>query len=138
MDADVQAFIDKWAEKSAAKRELMVALGEAKLADYEGRDADARKHWATVEAKGMHGHEGKAYAEAFALAEAYVAGHPDQFISFESYVNPESHDMLVKLCGVMGKAGRYEEEAKLQMFELVRFERQHIGQAMQVVVRPKG
>lgn len=138
MDADVQAFLDKWEEKKAAKAEALKAAGEARLAEYEGRDSDAARHWAIVESRGIKGDEGRLQAEAFAMAEAYVDSHPQMFVSFESMVNPDDHSALVTLCGVMGKMGRKEDEAKLMMFEMTRFERQHIGQRFQVAVKFRG
>lgn len=146
MNAEVQAYIDKWAEKTAAKAEALAALGAAKLADWNAENAltdsdrkkyeqEAAAHWDVVIKRGMKGEEGRLYAEAFALAEAYVAAHPEQFASFEQYVNPDDHDLLVTLASAMSTAGRKEEQAKLTMFELVRFERKNVTQAMQAVVR---
>lgn len=134
MIPEVQLFIDTWAAKSAAKQEALAAVGAAKFAELDGKDATAL--WQTVAEKGFsEGEEGRLYAEALAIAERYVKEHADEFVSFEAFVNPESHETLVKLIGLLDKEGRPEEAAKLTMFELVRFERQHIGQAMKAVVR---
>ena len=138
MEVSVQAFLNTWAAKSAAKQEALIAVGAAKFAEQDGRPKDADKQWAIVAAKGINGDEGRLYAEALAIAEAYVAEHPEQFAGFEGYVNPDDHGLLVELTGLMGKRGRKEEEAKLTMFELVRFERQHIGQATRAVARKVG
>lgn len=146
MNAEVQAFIDKWAEKSAAKAEVLVALGAAKQFDWKAENAltdkEAKQHsaaaseqWGIVESRGIHGDEGRLYEEALALAEAYVESHPEQFISFEDYVHPDNHDLLVQLIATMSKAGRPEEAAKLTMFELTRFERKNITQAIKVGIR---
>jgi hypothetical protein len=146
MDPAVQAFKDKWAEKSAAKQESLVATGYAKLAEHnadvalEDTDrarylAEADQHWAVVATRGHAGAEGKLEAEAFAMAEEYVDAHPEQFASFERYVNPDDHDLLVTLITALSKNGREEEALKLTMFELARFERQHFGQRLQAVAK---
>lgn len=146
MNAEVQAFIDKWAEKSASKAAAMSALGSAKLADWKAEQAltdgerqrysaEAADYWQAVVNRGMKGDEGRLYDEAYALAEAYLDAHPEQFVSFERYVNPDDHDLLVTLITALSKSGRAEEAAKLTMFELVRFERQHFGQRLQAVAK---
>lgn len=156
MDPAVQAFIDKWAEKSAAKQVVLAALGAAKLADWKAENAltpaDAKPHlaeaerqWAIVEARGARsGDEGRAYDEAFALAEAFVEAHPELVAVGAAFVAPDDatadekntkHQLLVTLIAEAGKRGDVELATKLTMFELVSFERQHIGQALAVKVR---
>src|SRR5690606_10388687 len=127
MDPEVQAFLDKWAEKSAAKADVLVALGAAKLADHKAKnaltaqeqevhEAESARQWAIVEARGIQsGDEGRLYDEAYAIAEAYVDSHPQMFVSFERFVNPDDHDLLVTLTTAMSKDGRVEEAAKLTM-----------------------
>lgn len=143
MDADVQAFVDKWAEKSAAKAVTLAALGAAKQADYKASvaetpeararwEAKSAEQWAIVESSGINGgEEGRLYDEAFALAEAYVAAHPEQFASFSAY----DFDLVHAIATAFKLQGRKEEAAKITMFELVTFERQHIGQAVKVEKR---
>ena len=133
MNTDVQAFVDKWAEKTAAKQDVLDALGQAKA--YEAQGIDASGEWAIVEKRGINGDEGRLYEEAVAIAEAYVTAHPEQFVMFEDLVASERHGDLVEVMSALRERRREEEVAKLTMFELVRFERQHIGQAMQVVTR---
>lgn len=140
MDAEVQAFIDKQAEKAAHKEAVMVALGEAKLAEWQGRDASA--YWDTVISRGINGDEGKAFAEMAEMAEAYVAAHEAEFAAFEHFVvsdNPtladEGHRKLVALIDNLRQTGSDELCAKLTMFELVRFERQNIGGEAHIRVR---
>lgn len=147
MNEEVQAFVDKWAEKSAAKADVLVALGAAKLADHKAENAltdeernrhaaEAETQWAIVEARGFKsGDEGRLYNEALALAEAYVEAHPEQFVSFEPLINPEGKKYLVQLIGLAGKNGRAEDAAKLTMLELASFERDNFSAALEAKVR---
>ena len=69
MDAAVQAFKDKKAEKAAVKAEVLAALGRAKLAEAKGRDASA--DWAIVERQGFRsGTEGRLHNELQAMLDA--------------------------------------------------------------------
>ena len=147
MDAEVQQFIDLWKLKSEAKEHLLIALGAAKLADYNASQAltpgvkdaylkEAEAHWNEVERLGItSGEEGKYYQQAFDVAQEYVDSHPKMFASYEYYVTPEGHNTLHTLISALSTRGDTEAMTKLVMFELVRFERQHIGQATHAVVR---
>lgn len=138
MNAEVQAFVDKWAEKTAAKYDSLEAVGEAKLAELKGDDKKAKAAWKVVEKRGFtQGDEGDLYGAAYDLAEAYVDGHPAEFASFEQWVSPDGggHETLVRLIDTLREHGREEEAAKLTMFELVRFERQQIGGEVRAKVR---
>ncbi len=92
MDKDVQAFKDKMAEKAAAKEKVMEALGAARLAESQGKDAS--KFWEVVAEQGIKGVEGKAMAEAQKLADAYVQAHPEQFALLADQVTPEMQAFL--------------------------------------------
>lgn len=149
MDPAVQAFNDKWADKSAAKQESLIATGAARLAEWKAEQAltdseraehqaEADRQWAIVEARGFaSGDEGRFYNEALELAEAYVDSHPELDAMFGRYVTNDSkdQDFLVKLASVMRKTGRDEESDVLTMFELARFERRNYTAALQAVVR---
>lgn len=134
MHPDVQHFLDAWQAKSAAKQEALVAVGAAKFADFDGRPEDAAEQWAIVEAKGFsHGEEGRLYAEAVTIAEAYVKAHPDEF---KEYEEPEGgHEGIVKLVTALRRSGFLEASTKLVMYELATYERQQIGGTTQVVKR---
>lgn len=136
MNAEVQAFVDKMAAKSAAKARVMEALGKARLAELQGEDAT--EHWDVVASQGLEGVEGVAYRAAFETAEAYVTAHPEQFAFLEPYVSPERHGELVDLATVFRERGLDEEATKVTMFELVRFERQSIGAETKAKVRMPG
>lgn len=138
MDAEVQAFVDKMAEKAAHKAVAMAALGEAKLAEHEGRESDAARAWDVVVASGMGGEEGRCHEELQAMADAYVAAHPEQFVAFEQYLNPEGKDKLILLIASLGKAGMAEEAAKLTMLERAKFERVKVQPAVQMRTRGGG
>lgn len=126
MDPTIQAFKEKWAEKSAAKVIVMDALGAAKLAEYRGEDASS--FWKLVGDHGFNGgDEGRFQADAQAMADAYVLEHPEMFDVAEQYVSPERHDELVTIIGIYRAAGLEEEMLKLTMFELARFDRQKMG-----------
>jgi len=149
MDPAVQAFNDKWAEKSAAKQESLEATGAARLAEWKAdqaltaderavHEAEAERQWGIVEARGFaSGDEGRLYNEALDLAEGYVDSHPELDAMFGRYVTGDSkdQDFLVKLISVMRKTGRDDEADALTMFELARFERRNYTAAMQAVVR---
>lgn len=125
MDAAVQAFKDKMAEKRAAKEKTLAAV--------------AVKDWDAVAKYGINGgEEGKAFAEMQKMADAYVKANASQFAHVAEYVNPEGHEPLVKLISLMSTAGMEEEVLKLTMFELASFERQQIGVAASAQVRLVG
>lgn len=137
MDAAVQAFKDKTAEKAAAKQKSLAAVGEAKLAEHEGRTADAERAWATVAEYGMEGIEGECHKALQAMADAYVAANPERFVMFEEYVTPEGNDHVVKAISVMSTAGMEEAALELTMFERAKFERvQRVGATVRAVTKP--
>jgi hypothetical protein len=121
MDAEIQAFKDKMAEKAAAKAKVMAAVGE--------------EDWATVAEQGINGVEGKAMAEAQAIADKYVKAHPEQFAAVMDYSTTDEQVQLVTLIDLMSKSGMEEAALALTMFELARFERQEIGVATKAKVR---
>lgn len=118
MDADVQAFKDKMAEKATAKATVMAAVAE--------------QDWATVASYGINGVEGRCMAEAQAMADAYVAAHPDQFASVK---DEDDVEKVVKLIDLFNAAGMEEAALAMTMFELAHFERQEIGVATRAKVR---
>lgn len=121
MNADVQAFKDKMAEKAAAKAKVMVAIGKG--------------DWTTVTAEGLTGTEGKAMADLQKMADTYVNAHPEQFTAVEGSVSSDGHDHIVKMIDIFYGAGMEEEALKMTMFELAKFERQQIGVATRAKVR---
>lgn len=118
MDADVQAFDDKLAEKAAAKAKALSAVGAG--------------DWDTVAKYGINGVEGQCMAEAQAMADAYVAAHPEQFVAVQ---NEEDVEKVVKLIDLFNAAGMEEAALAMTMFELAHFERQEIGVATRAKVR---
>ncbi len=138
MNAELQAYQDKIDEKASHKMAAMVALGQAKLAEHEGRQSDADAAWAIVMARGMNGDEGRCHDELQEMADAYVDAHPEQFAAFEQYVNPEGKDKLVQLIASLGKAGMKEEALKLIIFERSRFERVKVQPGVQTRTRKSG
>lgn len=138
MHPDVQAFKDALEAKRAVKAEVMVALGNAKYADYQAEIGDAHgedtskyrkqadEQWAIVEAKGMAGEEGRLFAEMQALADRFVAENPGLFTEYEHLV-PDGLASIVTLTTAVRRAGFEEASLRLMMFELARFERQQIG-----------
>ena len=131
MDPEVQAFIDKMAEKAEAKAASLAAVGAAKLAEAEGRDAAS--HWQTVAEEGFReGREGRLHAELQAMADAYVAAHPEFFVAFRS-MDP---DGLAIMVNSMRDLGMLEEATKLTMFERASFERQDIGSRIKARLIP--
>jgi hypothetical protein len=135
MNAELQAYQDKIDEKRGHKNAMLVALGQAKLAEQEGRQADADAAWAIVVSRGMGGDEGKCHDALQEMADAYVDAHPEQFAAFEQYANPEGKDKLVQLIASLGKAGLKEEALKLIIFERSRFERVKVAPAVQMRTR---
>ena len=134
MDPDVQAFIDKQAERAAAKEKVMEALGRAKIADHLGKDSTA--DWAIVTEQGSpDGVEGRCSAEMLAMAEAYVAAHPDTFAFLNHFATPYRHDDLVRMIDAFREQGLVEQTQLAVMFELVKFERKQIGGEMKAKMR---
>lgn len=121
MDAQVQAFKDAMAAKAEAKAKVMEAVGKG--------------DWATVESQGIRGAEGKAMAEAQAIADKYVKDNAEQFAQVADYATTDEQSQLVTLIDLMSKAGMEEAALKLTMFELARFERQEIGAQAKAKVR---
>ncbi len=120
MDAEVQAFKDKLAEKAAAKAKVMEALGAA--------------DWKTVEQYGVNGVEGKCVAEMQAMADAYVKAHPEQFVT----VKGTDFESVIKMITLLKQAGMEEAKLALTMYELATFERQQIGVATKPALRIAG
>lgn len=137
MDAEVQAYIDKLAEKSAAKEEVMAAIGQARLAEHEGRDASS--YWQIVETKGMSGIEGQLHQELQDLADAYVLAHPETFASFEAlFASEEGQDALVASISLWRETGMEEQAALATIWERARFNRKSIGVTPAFNMRPVG
>lgn len=128
MDAAVQAFKDKMAERSEAKAKCVAALGRATL-------TDNAKDWEAVAQFGVKGDEGRCNLELQAMADAYVKAHPEQFAAVVGSVNAEGHEQVVKLIDLYYGAGMEESALALTMFELASFERQEIGVATRAKVR---
>jgi hypothetical protein len=141
---ELQAFEDKKREKAEAKAKVLTALGEAKAAELEGRKSDADAAWAIVAAQGISGGvEGQAAAAMQAMADAYVAAHPDEYAFFERFIRPDgtpdeqekAQDALVGMVNAFRRAGDTESQVKAEMFELARFPRKNIGARSRIAYR---
>jgi len=122
MDAAVQAFKDKMAEKAAAKQKALAAAGKG--------------DWDTVAEYGIDGGvEGTAFAELQAMADAYVEANASKFTAFEQYLTPEGNEQIVVLIAALGKSGMEEAALELTMFELAKFARQSFGVAPKATLR---
>jgi hypothetical protein len=144
MDAEVKAFIDKRAEKLAAKEKAIIALGNANAYEAQGKTAEAAAAFETVAEQGRAtGIEGKCDADMQKMADAYVMAHPELFTHLQPYILPDgtakeqeqAQDTVVALAAMFHKAGDYESEARVMMWELAYFPRKSIGSAMKVVYR---
>jgi hypothetical protein len=142
MNTEIEAFVDKKREKREAKARSLAALGEAKAAEAEGRDASSA--WAAVAAQGhTTGIEGQCDKELQAMADAYVAAHPDDYAFFERFVRPDgtadeqekAQDALVGMINTFRRAGDTESQVKAEMFELARFPRKNIGARSHIAYR---
>jgi hypothetical protein len=142
-------FRAAWAAGSEAKAAVMAALGEAKLAEKEGRDADAAKAWKVVETQGMtSGFEGQKKALARAIADAWVDANPDAVQDIKGIgkayqiTNPglrlTDQQALVPYVDVLRAAGQVDKLAEVEMYLLSAFEPQHIGGRVQATVRIRG
>lgn len=121
------------AEKSAAKELALDAVGRAKLAESQGKDASAE--WAIVAHQGLSGVEGEKFAAMQSLADATVEAHPELFAHLESYANPAGQDHLVKMASAFRVLGLEDEKTAVTMFELAHFERKQIGVVTQAQMR---
>jgi hypothetical protein len=128
----------------------MVAVGEAKLAEFQGRTADANTAWDVVAQYGINGEEGAAMDEAQSIADSYVATHPEQVAYLEPYRDPDfqttiirdgvavtvsGHEAIVTMISLARQSGLEEAALIITMFELASFERQKIGVAVQIQAR---
>ena len=158
MDAAVQRFIETQAEKSRVKQSVMEAVGKRiwHASQAEGDDAYAKGQASKVEeldefiaANGnATGKEGELAASMMEQAEAFVAAHAAMFALLEPMVQDgettdpatglTGHDRLVRLISALSSQGMVEEVATLTMFELVKFERQHIGATNRAKLRVGG
>lgn len=137
MSTETEQFRQLLVEKSEAKAKVLIAVGAAKVADPDSREAaDA---WAIVAEQGIDGGvEGEKMAALQALADSYVTDHPELFVTFEPYANPDGHEQLVTMVSILRESG-FEDEATLAtMFELARFKRQQIGVVTKAEVRLPG
>lgn len=132
MDDKVQAFLDKRAEKAAAKEVVMDNLGKALIADKRGEDS--ADNWKAVEEFGIHGgKEGQLQDEAHALAAAYVA---DNYDSMNVYLGTRTLEECVNLVEAFRTQGMTEDAARVNMWIEAKFEYQTIGGVAKVKVRP--
>lgn len=134
MIPELETFKQLMAEKAAAKELTMKALGEAKIAEWNGKDAT--KAWADVEKYGMSGVEGEKAAAMQKLADEIVDGHPDLFAMLRMYV-PDGGDELVKIAGAFSAAGQEDQALLVTIFELASFERQEFGVTTRAKVRTR-
>lgn len=135
MNSELKAYQDKIDEKAVHKQATMVALGQAKLAEHEGRQSDADAAWDIVVSRGMSGDEGKCHEELQEMADAYYDAHPEEFAAFEQYATVDGKDKLVQLIAALGKAGMKEEALKLIIFERTKFERVKVTPLVQTRAR---
>lgn len=132
MDSELTAIRDAWKRKTEAKARVMAAVGEAKLAELEHRDADAAIAWGVVATNGFNGGtEGEAEAEARALADAYVESRPDLFRFYEAF----SEDDCVRLLEGFRDSGNEEGVWRTQCWLWFRFPKKHIGGRGEAQVR---
>ena len=133
MSAETEAFRTVWAEKSAAKERVMEALGRAKLAERDGKSAAA--DWKIVADQGMTtGVEGMKQAEAQAMADGLFTNHPELFTFFTD----KTVEQLCTLADAYRAMGLEDDLTLLTMYELARFERQHIGGTVKARIRLPG
>ena len=141
---ELQEFRDLMAAKAEAKNgHVMPALGRARLAESQGRDASA--DWAIVEEYGMSGVEGQKMVAMQALADKVVADHPELFALFGDLANqtPDAEgntgqDKLVLMISALRAAGQEDAVTAASMFELAKFERQEIGVVTRAALRLGG
>jgi hypothetical protein len=142
-------FRAAWAEATAAKEKVMGALGEAKLAEKEGRDTDAEAAWGVVMANGMsEGVEGAKKAEARSIADAWVDANPERVEEIKSLakayqqlnpaLNLTDQQACVPYIDVLRAAGDQDKLTEVKMYLLSAFEPQHIGGTVQATVRIRG
>lgn len=130
---EVSQFRQVWAEKTAAKEKVMAALGDAALAERDGKDA---KKFTNVVAKQGHenGTEGEKQAEAQALADALVVSHPELF----TFLEGQTQEAIVSLVDAFRAAGNEDMVTLATIYELAHWERQNIGGTVQAKVRIPG
>ncbi len=145
MEKQLEAFIAKKKEKAEAKAKSLAAVGEARLAESEGRNAD--EAWAVVAEFGFaEGLEGKCHAELQQMADDYVSKNAGLYEFFERFIRPDgtpqeqeaAHDALVGLINTFRRAGDTESQIKAEMFELARFPRKNIGSQAHIEYRRIG
>ena len=132
MNAELEAIKDTWRKKTEAKARALEAVGEAKLAEKEGRDSS--KFWATWEKNGIEGLEKKLADEQLALCEAYVTAHPEEFTEIQNM----SLEECVTALEVFRKAGMEDSEWRVEAWLRHHFEPQNIGGEARARVRLPG
>jgi copper chaperone CopZ len=150
MNAELEAIRDKWAEKTAAKYDGLVALQAAK-AQEDGKEVgdDAIKLVATqlgdlagrADLRGVHasrgiqGDEGRLDAEHLEMCDAYVAAHPGEFAG---EIEGMSLEECVKAIDAFRAAGMTESEMRVEVWLRHKFEPQNIGGEVQARIRVAG
>lgn len=131
MNSELQAIKNKWAEKTAAKERALAAMGEAYLAERDGRTADAGEAWARWQVDGIQGAEKALADEQLEMCKSYVEAHSDEFEKVKDLTIEE----CVSALSVFRAAGYDEDAQRLEVWLRYHFEPQHIGGPMQARVR---
>lgn len=131
---EVERFRALWAEKTAEKDVAMTAYQRMRLARKEGRDSDAKADEAEGDEHGWVGREGALYREAEQLCIDLVRDHPEYFALFED----KTQEQIVLLVDAFRAAGLKDDEDLATMYELGKWERQHVGGAVKARVRLPG
>lgn len=137
-------FRQAWDEAGVAKGKVMRALGRAKLAEKEGRDANP--DWDEVVAQGFKsGEEGRLKALARSVADEWFDANPAKVAEFEETarayqrLNPDLHltdqQALAPYADILRAAGRLDELAEVEMYLMSKFEPQHVGGRAKAQVR---
>jgi hypothetical protein len=132
MNTELEKIRDTWAKKTEAKAKALAAAGEARLAEKEGRDPAA--FWNTWERNGIEGQEKRLSDEHLALADKYVADHPEEFTEYENKTLEE----LVGAVSVLRAAGMDEAVQRIEVWLRHHFEPQNIGGEVRARVRLPG
>ncbi len=116
MSAETEQFQALWAEKVAAHDRCREArqAGDTKAHD---------KHHAEMIAKGD---------EAMALAEAFVEANRT---TLDTFLYTKTLEDLVRLIDAYRKVGDEEQATIATMYEMAKFDRQHIGGGMTVAIK---
>ena len=163
----IDDFRQAWADASAAKGQVMEALGYAKLAELKETDPEAfarlpassqalathpsSYYWGIVEAQGMtSGIEGKKKAEARAIADQWCDANAARVAEIKSLAaqiqaaNPLLHYTDQQACVPLVDAYRlpnlHDAVTEVEMYLISNFEPQSIGGAVQSIarIRPGG